>query len=265
MLYDIFDKNKLHQCPIGSFDTEVCTCSSCCEARKWRESNQALQAAIMKNFAPTGSLMPANAFVQKDNKPKESSKEKYERQRRERIKEYQQVDFPSVEEVLKNPELDAIKPVNIDPASSLADDFSELLSEGKEFLANPSISGLASMAVIAIPGKMAEFGSSLTKDYKRTFFDVHPELEGKVIVHHAVEQQVQRRYPGLVSDSEMHSLENLRGIPKAKNNDLHLSKIRKEWNRFYKANPNPSKEDLLKKATEIDLKLGGEFDPPIGD
>lgn len=170
-----------------------------------------------------------------------------------------------LDEVLANPELDAIKPVNIDPASMLADDIESLTKEGKEFVNNPTWAGLASMAVIAIPGKVAEFGSSVTKDYKQTFFKQYPDLEGKVIVHHAVEQQVQRRYPGLVSDSELHSLENLRGIPKEKNNDLHLSKIRKEWNRFYKTNPNPSKEDLLKKATEIDLKLGGEFKPPIGD
>lgn len=170
-----------------------------------------------------------------------------------------------LDEVLANPELDAIKPTHIDPASMLADDIESLTKEGKEFVNNPTWSGLASMAVIAIPGKVAEFGSSVTKDYKQTFFKQYPDLEGKVIVHHAVEQQVQRRYPGLVSDSELHSLENLRGIPKEKNNDLHLSKIRKEWNRFYKTNPNPSKEDLLKKATEIDLKLGGEFKPPIGD
>lgn len=32
----------------------------------------------------------------------------------------------------------------------------------------------------------------------------------------------------------MHSLDNLRGIPKEINSDLHLSKIRKEWNKFYK-------------------------------
>ena len=186
---------------------------------------------------------------------------------RERVLAERKTEVPKfdLDEVLANPELDAIKPTHIDPASMLADDIESLTKEGKEFVNNPTWAGLASMAVIAIPGKVAEFGSSVTKDYKQTFFKQYPDLEGKVIVHHAVEQQVQRRYPGLVSDSELHSLENLRGIPKEKNNDLHLSKIRKEWNRFYKTNPNPSKEDLLKKATEIDLKLGGEFKPPIGD
>ncbi len=53
--------------------------------------------------------------------------------------------------------------------------------------------------------------------------------------------------------AEMHSLENLRGIPKALNSDLHLSKIRLEWNRFYEGNLNPAKQELLNKATEIDI------------
>ena len=111
--------------------------------------------------------------------------------------------------------------------------------------------------------KSATFGTAISKDYKKTFFDENPYLKGKVVVHHAVEQQVQRRYPGLVNDSEMHSLENLRGIPNEKNGDLHLSKIRKEWNRFYKTNPNPSKDDLLNKTTEIDQMFGSEFNPPL--
>jgi len=88
---------------------------------------------------------------------------------------------------------------------------------------------------------------SSTTDHKKTFFEAHPETEGKVIVHHAVEQQVQRRYPGLVSDSEMHSLNNLRGIPKELNSEVHLSKIRKEWNAFYRTNPNLQKNSCLQK------------------
>ena len=88
-------------------------------------------------------------------------------------------------------------------------------------------------------------------------------LQGEVWVHHAVERQVQKRYSGLVKDSEMHSLENLRGIPKEINNDVHFSKIRKEWNSFYKTNPNPTKQQLLDKATEIDDKFGKQFNPPV--
>jgi hypothetical protein len=112
-------------------------------------------------------------------------------------------------------------------------------------------------------GEGAKFGLATSTDYKATFFDAHPELEGSVVVHHAVEQQVLTRYPGLVSDSQMHSVENLRGIPKELNSDLHLSQIRREWNQFYRQNPNPTQQDLLDKATQIDAKFGAQFKPPV--
>ncbi|QUJ69554.1 hypothetical protein KDD30_22690 (plasmid) [Photobacterium sp. GJ3] len=109
----------------------------------------------------------------------------------------------------------------------------------------------------------AKFGESDSKNYKKTFFDAYPDTKGKVVVHHAVEQQVQKRYPDLVTDSELHSLDNLRGIPKEKNSSIHLSKIRKEWNRFYRAHPAPSKEDLLTQAEKIDNMFGEQFNPPL--
>jgi hypothetical protein len=100
-------------------------------------------------------------------------------------------------------------------------------------------------------------------NYKKTFFDANPDLEGQVVVHHAVEQQVLNRYPNLLTDAEIHSLDNLRGIPKDINSDIHLSQIRKEWNGFYKNNPNPTKQDLLDFAEHIDNMFGSQFNPPI--
>lgn len=132
----------------------------------------------------------------------------------------------------------------------------------------PVESGIQPLYVVyqnKIKNLSARFGSSTSTDYKRTFFNAYPETKGNVVVHHAVEQQVQKRYPGLVSDSEMHSLENLRGIPKVINSDVHLSQIRKEWNRFYRQNPNPTQQQLLDKATEIDNKFGTQFVPPVRD
>ena len=110
----------------------------------------------------------------------------------------------------------------------------------------------------------ATFGSSTSNDYKATFFEENPELKGDVVVHHAVEQQVLNRYPGVVSESEMHSIENLRGIPKEVNSEVHLSEIRKEWNQFYRENQMPTQQQLLEKATEIDMKYGSKFNPPVG-
>jgi len=101
--------------------------------------------------------------------------------------------------------------------------------------------------------------------YRETFFKMYPHLEGKVVVHHAVEQQVLKRYPGVMSEDEIHALSNLRGIPKSSNNDLHLSAIRKEWNEFYKTHPpgTVTKGVLEQKAMEIDRKYGHKFDPPM--
>ena len=110
----------------------------------------------------------------------------------------------------------------------------------------------------------ATFGQATTKDYPSTFYAENPELEGDVEVHHAVEQQTLKRYPGIVSEAEMHSIENLRGIPKEISSDLHQSQIRREWNLFYKLNRNASKQELLEKATEIDSKYGSQFKPPRG-
>jgi rhs-family protein len=111
-----------------------------------------------------------------------------------------------------------------------------------------------------------ESGTPSSKiDYKEVFFKEHPELRGEVWVHHGVEQQVltKPQTKGLFSYEEMHSLDNLRGIPKEINSDLHLSKIRKEWNKFYKEFPNPTKEQLLQKRLDIDKKYGHLFKPPI--
>lgn len=43
-----------------------------------------------------------------------------------------------------------------------------------------------------------------------------------------------------------------------------LSKIRRAWNDFYSETPAATKEMLLQKATEIDLKYGQRFTPQVG-
>ena len=121
----------------------------------------------------------------------ETPREKIQRQRRERheqsektwayvqandaryaahranISKHKNIDLGefNLEEVLAHPELDAVKPVKIDPASMLADDIESLMKEGKEFSSNPTWAGLASMAVIAIPGKVLDdVGGKLAKE-----------------------------------------------------------------------------------------------------
>jgi hypothetical protein len=114
----------------------------------------------------------------------------------------------------------------------------------------------------------ATLGKATSTDYQATFFKAHPELEGEVWVHHAVEQQVLTKYPGVVTEAEIHSLEDLRGIHNAINSDVHLSKIRIEWNKFYKQHKLdgtvPTRQQLLNKATEIDNLFGSQFTPSTG-
>jgi hypothetical protein len=127
---------------------------------------------------------------------------------------------------------------------------------------------LAEKGGVAADSAGARFGVALSTDYRATFLAAHPELEGKVLVHHAVEQQVLKKFPGVATEAEIHSLENLRGIPKAINSDVHLSQLRVEWNRFYKpfieSGTSPTKSQLLQKATEIDARFGSHFTPPVG-
>ena len=108
---------------------------------------------------------------------------------------------------------------------------------------------------------------ALNKCYHTTFFKAFPWLKGKVVVHHAVEQQVLKKWPGLFDKEFMHSLDNLRGIPNNLNNTLHLSSIRKEWNKFYKkfddAGLIPTKQQVLDYANAVDKKYGKLFDPPL--
>lgn len=124
--------------------------------------------------------------------------------------------------------------------------------------------GEAAEAAKAAGHAPAQLGRAIRKDYRKTFFENHPELEGKVVVHHAVEQNAAKRYPDAdLSPAEMHSYDNLRGIPKEENSPLHLKAIRKEWDSFYRTHPDATKEQLLDFATHIDNKYGHRFNPPV--
>ncbi len=118
----------------------------------------------------------------------------------------------------------------------------------------------------SIEGK-AEATKKVSTNYKETFFEKHPDLRGEVIVHHSVEQQVLKKYPDIFTKEEIHAYESLRGIPNEVNSEIHLSKIRIEWNKFYKdiakGKIEPTKENFLNKVKEIDEKFGDKFKPKI--
>ena len=128
--------------------------------------------------------------------------------------------------------------------------------------------GVEAVDVAALSSETATYratlGKALTNNYRKTFLESNPELEGQVVVHKGVPQITLKRYPGEVTEPEIHSIENLRGIPNELNSDLHLRQIAREWNEFYDANLKATRERLLQKATEIDRKYGGWFKPPVG-
>ncbi len=118
-----------------------------------------------------------------------------------------------------------------------------------------------------VPGEPARFGTSTSPNYQQTWSNAHPEYSDRgVVVHHAVEQQVLKKYPGIVSESEMHSLDNLRGIPQEVNREVHLQETRRVWNDFYRRMEElgrpPTRQELLDQASVIDDNLGHYFLPP---
>ncbi|HEX5736469.1 MAG TPA: hypothetical protein VF131_26800 [Blastocatellia bacterium] len=101
------------------------------------------------------------------------------------------------------------------------------------------------------------------RDYRSTFFKAFPKLKGKVVVHHSIPRQIQTAYPGLFTEAEIHALQNLRGIPKAINADLHLSKINSAWFKFIRENPNATRRQILIMRSKIDKLFGSQFNPPV--
>ncbi len=117
-------------------------------------------------------------------------------------------------------------------------------------------------------GGPATVGQATSNNYRNNFFKANPDVDpNNTVVHHAVEQQVLRNYPGTFTPSEINSPENLRGIPSDENSDMHLSQIRRSWNGFYDQNPagpsGPSQQDFLDHATTIDNQFGTRFTPPV--
>lgn len=90
-------------------------------------------------------------------------------------------------------------------------------------------------------GKLIEgfrVGGSKAKPDYRNIADVflRETVSDANVIHHAIEQQVLKRFPKLFSIAEINAAKNLRAILKgAFNSEVHLSKIRILWNDFYTA------------------------------
>ena len=101
-IYDIFDKTKLYRCPFWK-DPITCTCSSCQMRREWEKSSTALKAAEARNFSPLGSSVPSVQSLLKPEPIQETTREKVERQRTERL-EQSEKDWAKLQDQQKNKE-----------------------------------------------------------------------------------------------------------------------------------------------------------------
>ncbi len=101
-IYDIFDKTKLYRCPFWK-DPITCTCSSCHMRREWEKSSAALKAAEARNFAPLGSSVPSVQSLLRPEPIQETTREKVERQRKER-QEQSEKDWAKLQDQQKNAE-----------------------------------------------------------------------------------------------------------------------------------------------------------------
>lgn len=101
--------------------------------------------------------------------------------------------------------------------------------------------------------------SSYRENFKNKFNDVKDQI-GEV--HHAVPQWVQTRYAHLgITNNQMHSLENLRGIPN--NNSLDHVTITNYWEAFYNSNQNANIGEIMDFVKFIDDEFGHLFVPPV--
>ncbi|MDX2280021.1 MAG: hypothetical protein NW218_10560 [Saprospiraceae bacterium] len=106
--------------------------------------------------------------------------------------------------------------------------------------------------------------------YRQRFMDAFPELNfiSADQVHHALPQAIQVKYPNLnVTDNQMHSLENLRGIKSGTmipNNSMPLhTYLTNQWKIFYDSNPQATLQQILDQVKLFDDQFGPLFVPPI--
>lgn len=102
--------------------------------------------------------------------------------------------------------------------------------------------------------------NTYSTNFKNKFSDVKDQIAQ---VHHAVPQKVKNQY-NLVNGDQLHSLENLRGIPL--NDNFHQT-LTNAWRDFFDPYDNagtvPSLADILAFTKVIDDQYGHRFLPPV--
>lgn len=108
--------------------------------------------------------------------------------------------------------------------------------------------------------KKPTLGTATTNNWgdtfkKYNFPDLSPYIQA---VHHAFPRQLLKDYPTLFTEKAIHSIENLRGIPKSDN--FH-QEITNQWTTFLKQ--NRSLKEIEDFALDIDNTFGHRYLPPI--
>ena len=98
------------------------------------------------------------------------------------------------------------------------------------------LTGAASEAPEAPAPRPVASSAGPNTNYRGVFFRANTNpgglTENEITVNHGIERQVMTRYPGLFTWDEIHSPENLRGVPNAINDWAHLGAIGQSWNVF---------------------------------
>ncbi len=91
--------------------------------------------------------------------------------------------------------------------------------------------------------------------------------QSEIEVHHAIEQQVLTKYPGLFTEDEiLFDIRNLRGIcGNYAKQDLHRRQVRALWDQYYEKwaakKVTPTRLDVILAARYIDNQFGQLFYP----
>jgi hypothetical protein len=83
------------------------------------------------------------------------------------------------------------------------------------------------------------------------FFQAHKDLRQDYVVIHLIPPSVNKRFPGLLTDTELHSLDNLAGIKLGNKDSRLLDAYRAEWVDYLDTCKNPTRASLLLEAGNI--------------
>ncbi|PIB16383.1 HNH/ENDO VII family nuclease [Vibrio rotiferianus] len=152
-----------YKCPFNK-DPDICTCSTCFLHNEMKRGQDQLKAAWDRNSGRDGTVFGVMKAPEPPPKEKETPRDKYERQRQERILEARQSQVGAVSNIPSygnDPEFikgyvehtknrDLSGPLSLTPLGSAADTF----NAAKEFITNPSVGAAAMIVAAAVPGKL---------------------------------------------------------------------------------------------------------------